>query len=374
MSNKPLSTAILPKISPRKDLLGSFLEYMAIAKKIGSALKILKEGKLDLFFYKTLKKLGFKKILPPLPFWLMIEPINVCNLRCPICPTGSGKMTRPPRSMKLAEFKKIIDEVRGYASKILLYNLGEPLLNQEALAMIRYAVDSGIRVKISTNGTLIKSKEIARAIVKSGLYYLTFSFDGLDQATYAKYRVGANIDDVIAGIGFVAEARRALGSSTPKIELQLVLTKNNEHQKGEFEQFAKKIGADFYLIKSLHLFGETEFQGLAKDYLPKDLAMSRYAFDRDGKLILRGENKNRCAYVEESVTVASDGSVIPCCYDYNSQYVMGNVFNERLKDIWKNKKYQLFRDQIKKDREKIIMCASCQEGRELFMGEKKSTT
>jgi len=343
-------------------------------RKFISASTLIKEGRFDLFRYKLLKKLGFKNILPPLPIWLVVEPVNFCNLRCPICPFGSGKMTRSPRVMTFLEFKKIIDEVRGYTTKMLLYNYGEPFLNPEIFEMIRYAADADIRVRLSTNGMLIKSKEMAEEIIRSGAWHLTFSFDGLDQETLTKYRKGANVDDVIRAIELVVGAKRELGSKTPKIELQFLVTKNNEHQRKAMGEFAQKIGVDSYLEKFLHLYGETDFQDIAKEYLPSDLSFSRYNIKEGGVSVSMGEIKNKCTLVEESAAINSDGSVVPCYYDFNSQYTMGNVFGENLKDIWKNKKYQAFRQQINKDRKKIPLCTTCPEGREAFMGKRQSVT
>ena len=151
-----------------------------MTKKIKRAFALLLEGKTDLFIYKSLKKIGLKNLLPPLPNSLIIEPVNFCNLRCPLCPTGSGRLKdcRPARLMTFDEYKNIIDQARGYVTKIVLFNLGEPFLNKETVEMIKYAVSASMYVKISTNAVLLDDPALCREIVKSGLQHLIVSLDG----------------------------------------------------------------------------------------------------------------------------------------------------------------------------------------------------
>src|SRR3989338_2689484 len=73
------------------------------------------------------------------PYYLLIEPTNLCNLKCPMCPTGNGTMPRPRGFMTFETFKKIIDEMGDYLITVTLMNYGEPFLNQDVYKMISYA-------------------------------------------------------------------------------------------------------------------------------------------------------------------------------------------------------------------------------------------
>lgn len=55
------------------------------------------------------------------PFLLILEPTNLCNLHCPTCPTGSGRLKRKKGTMSFELFKKIIDEVGDYLFTIISY-------------------------------------------------------------------------------------------------------------------------------------------------------------------------------------------------------------------------------------------------------------
>ncbi len=74
--------------------------------------------------------------LPPL---LGIEATNVCNARCPLCPTGNGELQRVKGMLCLEHFQQVIDEVKAHVVMINLFNYGESFLNPDIFAMIRYA-------------------------------------------------------------------------------------------------------------------------------------------------------------------------------------------------------------------------------------------
>ena len=109
---------------------------------------------------------------------IKIEPTNLCNLKCPLCPTNCA-MSRARGDMSLVLFKKIIDSFeKDEIKKINLWNFGEPLLNKDIFEMVRYAAKKGIRVIISTNSTML-DKEIRKNILYSGLDTIIVCLDGM---------------------------------------------------------------------------------------------------------------------------------------------------------------------------------------------------
>jgi len=63
----------------------------------------------------------------------------------------------------------------------------------------------------------------------------------------------------------------------------------------------------------------------------------------------------------QGAVITWDGRVVPCCFDKDGSYVMGKVDDQTLGEIWKNEKYQAFRDRILKDRTQIDICKNCTE-------------
>ena len=332
--------------------------------KLRKAFLLWKDNRTDVVAYALLKMLGFRNILPPYPSSLMIEPTNACNLHCPTCPTGSGKATRPKRMMSLQEFKGIIDQVKGYVNDVILWNYGEPFLNTNLLKMITYAVHHDMRVATSTNGEFFRTRDFCLEVVQSGLQHLIICLDGADQQTINKFRKGSNFNNIVNGIKYIIEAKKKLNLETPVVELQFIVMKHNEHQRNHMKEFTRKLGVDIYREKAVGINGnDPDFQKLAKALLPKNLSLSRFVLKEDWSYELKGRIRNTCSWVYESLVVNSDGMVLPCCYDLYSNYILGNAFEENIKEIWKNTKYKMLRRRIKQDRKSISICSKCPEGR-----------
>ena len=92
-----------------------------------------------------------KDLVTGYPTHLFVDVTNICNLRCPLCPTGAGTLNRKKGSMPLETFKKIVDEMHRYLISIDLFNWGEPLLHKHVYDMIRYAHNHHIVTSVSTN-------------------------------------------------------------------------------------------------------------------------------------------------------------------------------------------------------------------------------
>ena len=46
-----------------------------------------------------------------------IETTNLCNMQCLMCPRGSGKMTRPLKTMNVDVFIDIINQIKPWTKK-----------------------------------------------------------------------------------------------------------------------------------------------------------------------------------------------------------------------------------------------------------------
>ena len=80
-----------------------------------------------------------------------IEITNVCNLRCTFCP-GTRRAGRflPPEA-----FRELAEKLRGHVSYVYLHVMGEPLLHPRLEEILEIAAGLGLRVCITTNGTLL---------------------------------------------------------------------------------------------------------------------------------------------------------------------------------------------------------------------------
>lgn len=297
-----------------------------------------------------------------LPFELMIEPTSFCNLKCPLCPTGNGTMSRVAGRMKLEQFTRLIDSTEDEVRRIVFWGFGEPFLHKDATKMIRYASDRKIHVITSTNGTLLNNPALAEEIVDSGLHTLYIALDGLTQETLSKYRIGADIQEILSGVKLIKDIRKNKGVTTPELIMQFVVTKDNEKELELAETFFKSSGFDKWSVKSANVMATTDspdFDKLAEKYIPTSDKISRFRRTSDGKLRIKGELQNSCNKLFTQTMINWNGDVVPCCWDAQSEHVLGNVFEGDISTIWFGDRYKKFRETVYENREKIKICCDC---------------
>ena len=163
-----------------------------------------------------------RPVLRSRPILLVIEPTNVCNLRCPHCHTGAGRFGRPPAMMRLEPYLKLLDEVGDYLFLVEVFNWGEPMLHPELPTIIRAASTRGIATRVNTNLSVRFTSRDAEHLVESGLTDLFVSIDGATQEVYERYRVGGDLAKVTDNCRLVADAKRRLGRELPKLTLQFL--------------------------------------------------------------------------------------------------------------------------------------------------------
>ena len=256
---------------------------------------------------------------------LIIEPTNTCNLRCTFCFVTEG-MTREGGFMEFDLFRKVIDETPGL-EHLCMHNWGEPLLHNDIFRMIDYASTSGIKyVVMNTNGTLLNSKMIDR-IIDSPLNIIRFSIDG-SRETFKKIR-GVELDKIEKNILRLKEQKEA---RRPGLSMGVVFTveEATQDEAEEYIAYWENIVDHVRLQPKLIRSPRSEVcpEPFGKDY---------------GKLV-----------------VLWDGTVIPCCVDYNADLALGNAWKDRVGDLWQGKEIQDLRNRhLSGDFPKT--CADCNE-------------
>jgi MoaA/NifB/PqqE/SkfB family radical SAM enzyme len=282
-----------------------------------------------------------------MPIFLQIEPTNRCNLECRLCVTGSKNLKRDKRDMSLKEFVNIIDQLEESVFFLVLYNLGEPLLNVDIYRMIEYAKKKRIFVKLNSNGDF-KDKKHIKNIINCGLDELTISLDCVTPYLYSRYKSSDSFENVIENIGLLIKER--CSSPQPYINIQLLLMRENESEIHRFKRLVKEFKADAGVMKKLRV----DFPGVApeRSFLP---LKGRYV----RKIYKNNYHRKRCLRPWISTLILCDNSVIPCCFDMQGDCSFGMVYNHNFKQIWNNDSYLVFRKKILEDINKIGLCKQC---------------
>lgn len=304
-------------------------------------------------------KILHKPIVWGYPPTLMVEPTNICNLKCPMCPSGNGDMKRPRGKLDLAHLKKLLDEVGPQILQIQFWNQGEPFINSAFLDCVRYAKQMGLMTMTSTNGHFIRSDEMAGEVVASGLDQIIFSMDGTNQQTYEKYRVGGNYQLVMETLERLSRAKDRLASKTPLIELQFLVFKHNQDEMEAIIKIAKKNKVNRLAFKTAQVYSADQ----ARVFLPEDDRYKRYNV-AEQSFVLKSKIPNWCKRLWLNPAINWDGTVSPCCFDKDAEFAFANLFenDNSFKMIWKNEKFMDFRRSVLRHRRDIEMCCNCTEG------------
>jgi radical SAM protein with 4Fe4S-binding SPASM domain len=287
-----------------------------------------------------------------MPVTISFELTNHCNLKCPECASGSGHMKRERGLMDIGLYEKVITELRPYLFNINLYFQGEPMMHPGFFSFTSFS--ENLKTVVSTNGHFLNSENSEKLAV-SGVNKLIVSLDGMDQKVYSEYRRNGDLGKVINGIRSVAEARDR-HHSTMKLELQFLVNRYNEHQLAEAERFAREMKADLKLKSMLVI--DSQYAGT---WMPSDKKFARYK-NADGHYSIKNSLPSRCLRLWLNPVITWDGKVIPCCFDKDAEFVMGDLNKESFRSIWNGRQYSEFRKKILTGRNKIDICRNCTSG------------
>jgi radical SAM protein with 4Fe4S-binding SPASM domain len=283
------------------------------------------------------------------PVFIQIEPTNICNLACELCPVGNNTLNRDRGNMGMREFKNLINENYKSLGYIVLYNLGEPFLNDNIFDMISFAVSKRIYVKISTNG-FFTSRDIMPRIIDSGLDELLISLDFNDRHTYFEFKnkdvfmeIGENINTLL----------KLRGTSTrPFIAVQYLAVDANMLEGAQMKDFPHMSSADQILIKKVRI--DSNISSKYHGILPRNIKYIREAYVKNSKL-----GTNGCIRPWISMCVLWDGRVVPCCFDFNGDYTMGNINDSCVADLWNNNAFIKFRQMSSESNNPPDICLNC---------------
>jgi radical SAM protein with 4Fe4S-binding SPASM domain len=287
-----------------------------------------------------------------MPVSVSAELTNNCNLSCPQCFSGSGLMTRKRGFMDIDLYRKVMKELGPFLYNANLYFQGEPMLHPQFFSFL--TIPSTINSVVSTNGHFLSS-ENSEKLVRSHLRKLIISLDGIDQKTYSTYRINGTIADVTEGLNNLAIAKKRYKSSL-KIEIQFLVNSYNENQVRQVKQFARSVNA-FLKLKSMQILNKSEIS----TWLPSQRRFRRYSMKK-GEFVLKSRLPDRCGRLWFNPVITWDGKVVPCCFDKDAEYVMGDLNNESFRDIWDGPKFRIFRKSILSGRQMIDMCSNCTSG------------
>ena len=298
----------------------------------------------------------------PYPPFVEIEPTTFCNLRCKMC--EHTYWLEPNRHMSFEEFKQIVDQFPKLKWAGLT-GIGESLLNSDFLKMVKYLKETSNPIVEVIDNFLLLKKDITTQLIKYGVDEMFCSMAGATKETYQRIMDGSNLDTVLKNIKDFDTAKKEFNSFTPILSFHYIISKENIKEAEMFLDLVYSLGVEFfevYYTPLLHGFEEVKSSFLEE-------------FTEDLKQRLEKKGKELGIYVGFNLSSKSNkppvklcsnwimpfifvtGEVIPCCVENEGNrreaqknYALGNVFQEKFKDIWYGEKYTKFRKLIRENK------------------------
>jgi radical SAM protein with 4Fe4S-binding SPASM domain len=143
---------------------------------------------------------------------------RTCNLRCVHCYSDSYAQ-RYTGELSTEQARSVLDDLAAFRVPAVLFSGGEPLTRPDLVELIAYAVSKGLRVTLSTNGTLIDDS-VAGKLKALGLTYVGISIDGIGETNDLFRGKKGAFDAAVRGV-------RACHAVGQKVGLRLTLTRRN---------------------------------------------------------------------------------------------------------------------------------------------------
>lgn len=271
------------------------------------------------------------------PICLTWELTYGCNLACVHCLSSSGR--RDPAELDTQECCALIDQFAAMQIFYLNVGGGEPTIRPDFWRIVDHALDRGIGIKFSTNGSRI---DAARARWIADRPYLDVQVS-LDGAT-------AEVNDPLRGVGSYRAAVRALenlaAAGAGDIKLSVVCTRHNIAQLDDFAQLAGRYGARLRLTR-LRPSGRGARTWQDLHPLPHQQRLLYEWLRAAGESVLTGDSffhlsgygdalpgMNVCGAGRVVCLIDPVGDVYACPFAIHERFRAGNVRDAGFAPVW----------------------------------------
>lgn len=268
------------------------------------------------------------------PLKLTIEPTNLCQLRCPLCPTGLRINDREFCNLNMDIFRKLIDEVGDYVFFVDFFNWGEAFLNSQLEDYLHILHTKKISTSLSTNLSVKLSDERIAKLINSGVNHIIVSLDGGSKESYITYRRGGDFDLIVDNLKKILKIRDQIGSKTPYITWQYLVFGFNEHELEKAQKMAHDIGVDSICFRKAYIDeGHYDIPNndreIIRKWIPTNSELTYYdSKEKETPIsiplkVKHKYRKKRCDWHYISSVINADGTISPCCAIYKKSNDLG---------------------------------------------------
>ena len=240
----------------------------------------------------------------PIPSWIELSIIDVCNRSCSFCPKSDPKVAPDTyQKMQMNLINKLAQELKeiDYKGSVVLCGYGEPMLHKN-INIISKKLSEVAYVEIVTNGDTLSSKQIKDLYINNVNKLLISMYDG-------------------------------------------------EHQRKKFQEMVEqsKVPKDFVILRD-------RWYDEKKDYGLK-------LTNRGGTINVGDQEEvgkfKKCFYPSYQFLIDWNGDIFLCPQDWQRRVTMGNMMQEHIFDIWTNKIMTKYRKNLINGKRDDSPCSMC---------------
>lgn len=303
-----------------------------------------------------------------------LKLVDGCNLRCFMCDYPARNREQ---ELSTAAVKAVLDDLVALQCRKVHFSGGEVFLRRDFLELCRHAADAGLRVNLTTNGTLLTKSKV-RELLDAGVRSVTLSIDS--PIDYVHDAVRGQRD---AFKRTVAALDRLLARRGPKVRVRVntVVSRRTFMTLLAMPAFLRERNIDGWLLIPMDAGGESTGAMRLEDIrrynaeVAPMLEMLVQLPEFDPWVFGRTEGDHQaCArrdyargYYEDHrcwapwfhTLIDARGDVYPCCSGHRRVPPLGNVNQTPLTEIVHGASYRELRQQMWTQR--LAVCAGCDD-------------
>lgn len=314
------------------------------------------------------------------PLYVKLKVFYGCNLKCEMC--NHWRETRQP-PLPADRLRELITELGEMGTKKIHLSGGEPLLRPQIPEFVEQASSLGIKVTMTTNGTLV-DKAIAKRLVEGGLRGVNISIDSPNRKMHEKIRGVEEVFKTTTRAVQLFQRYRHKGKLS--IRINTVVSRSNYQTLESLPDLAYELGADgINLIpvddhcgeilsmrkRDIQKFNEEIGPGIAaralalglivsdEEAFPFGRTESEVRLGRAGRYAFGYYDRHPCYAPWTHSLIDFNGNVYVCCMTRERIPPLGNIKSQSFKEIWENQLYQRIR--LKMHPPALNACRRCDD-------------
>lgn len=275
-----------------------------------------------------------------------LEITNVCNLNCSFCP----KTKRSPRFVSTEEFLHLIDEVTPFTDYVYFHLMGEPLLHPNLKEFFTICGERGLKVSLTTNGTLLKEKQDI-LLSSPSLYRVSISVHSFE-ANQTGQTLEEYLQDILQFCALASQQTKTYCVLRLWNKDSAVLKAANQRNVDIFHQVREFFHLDFDPAEAL-------------EHKPSISLCDRVYLETAEKFswpdIQQQESSDSvfCHGLRDQFGVLVDGTVVPCCLDSEGNIDLGNIYERPLSEILSSQRAKALYDGFSRRTPSEELCRRC---------------